>query len=43
VFEEDGARTTYVKLDQDKARRIVVEHLINGQVCRDLTIGAFEK
>ncbi len=25
-----------------KARRVVVEHLVNGRVCQDLTIGAAE-
>ncbi len=43
VYETDGSRTTYVKLDPDKSRKIVIEHLINGQICKDLTIGAFEK
>lgn len=42
VIEENGDKVTYVKMDQVKARRVVVEHLINGQVCQDLTIGAVE-
>ncbi|MDD2374615.1 MAG: NADP-reducing hydrogenase subunit HndB [Clostridiales bacterium] len=42
VIEENGDKVTYVKMDQAKARRVVVEHLINGQVCQDLTIGAVE-
>lgn len=42
VIEENGDKVTYVKMDQAKARRVVVEHLINGQICQDLTIGAVE-
>jgi NADP-reducing hydrogenase subunit HndB len=42
VIEEDGSKITYVKLDVNKARRIVAEHLVNGQICEDLTIGAVE-
>ncbi len=42
VVEEDGSKVTYVKLDANKARRIVAEHLVNGQICQDLTIGAVE-
>jgi NADP-reducing hydrogenase subunit HndB len=42
VIEENGDKVTYVKMDQAKARRVVVAHLINGQVCQDLTIGAVE-
>ena len=42
VFEENGDKVTYVKMDTAKAKRVVVEHLINGQICQDLTIGAVE-
>lgn len=42
VVEEDGSKVTYVKVDANKARRIVAEHLVNGQICQDLTIGAVE-
>lgn len=42
VIEENGDRITYVKMDENKARRVVAEHLINGQICKDLTIGAAE-
>jgi hypothetical protein len=37
-----GARIAYVKMDPPKARRVVAEHLVNGQICQDLTIGAAE-
>ncbi len=43
VFEPDGSKTTYVKMDAARARRMVAEHLINGQICTEYTIGAYEK
>ena len=42
VFEGD-TKTTYVKLTADKAKRIVAEHLKNGRVVEEYTIGAFQK
>lgn len=42
VIEENGDKVTYVKMDSLKAKRIVAEHLINGRICADLTIGAVE-
>lgn len=42
VYEQDGTKTTYVRMDPAKARRLVAEHLVNGRVCQDLTIGAVE-
>jgi NADP-reducing hydrogenase subunit HndB len=42
VVEENGDRITYVKMDEGKARRVVAEHIVNGRVCKDLTIGAAE-
>ncbi len=41
VFEKDR-RTTYVKMDSEKAKRIVEEHLKNGNVVTEYTIGATE-
>jgi NADP-reducing hydrogenase subunit HndB len=43
VFEVDGSKATYVNMTPEKAVRIVTEHLVNGRVCFDLTIGATEK
>lgn len=42
VFEADGSKATYVKMTPEKAMRVVAEHLVNGRVCADLTIGAAE-
>ncbi|OAT85716.1 (2Fe-2S) ferredoxin domain-containing protein [Desulfotomaculum copahuensis] len=33
-----GERVTYVHVDGDKAREIVLEHLVNGQIIKEWTI-----
>ncbi len=43
VFEADGEKTTYVKMDSSKAKRVITEHIVNGQPCQDLLIGAYEQ
>ena len=35
---ENGNKTTYVKVDSEKAKKIVVEHLKNGKVVSEYTI-----
>ena len=42
IIDKDGNKVTYVKMTAEKAARVVVEHLVNGNVCMDLTIGAEE-
>lgn len=42
IFSADGTKVTYVKMTAGKAARIVAEHIVNGRVCMDLTIGAAE-
>jgi NADP-reducing hydrogenase subunit HndB len=42
VFNADGTKVTYVKMNPEKAVRVVAEHIVNGRVCQDLTIGAAE-
>lgn len=42
VINPDGSKVTYVKMDSEKAVRIVAEHIVNGRVCVDYTIGAAE-
>lgn len=39
VFEDGKEKVTYVKLDEEKARRIVQEHIMNGKVVTEYTIG----
>lgn len=42
VISADGSKVTYVKMTPEKAVRVVTEHIVNGRVCQDLTIGAAE-
>ncbi len=40
IFEEGKDKVTYVKLDAEKAKKIVEEHLKGGKVVEEYTIGA---
>ena len=43
VFMPGEEKVTYVKVDKDKAVRIVNEHIINNKPVVEYTIGAVEK
>ncbi len=43
VYVPGEEKVTYVKMDEEKAARVVVEHLANHKVVNELTIGAVEK
>ena len=43
IINEDGTKVTYVNMTPEKAERIVAEHIVNGRVCTDYTIGAADK
>ena len=43
VINAQGEKTTYVKLNAEKARRIVAEHLVNGHPVMEYTIGVAEE
>jgi NADP-reducing hydrogenase subunit HndB len=43
VFEPGKERVTYVKMTAEKAVRIVNDHLVNGNVVDEYTIGAVAK
>lgn len=43
VYKEGEDKVTYVEMDAEKARRVIAEHIVNGQVVTELTIGAVEK
>ena len=43
IIDPNGEKTTYVKLDAEMAKRIVAEHIVNGHIVYDYTIGAAEK
>jgi Ferredoxin len=42
ILDKNGNKVTYVKMTPEKAARVVLEHIVNGKVCTDLTIGAQE-
>ncbi len=42
VIDEKGDKVTYVKMNPEKAARVVAEHIVNGRVCLDYTVGAEE-
>lgn len=42
VIDEKGDKVTYVKMTPEKAVRVVAEHIVNGRVCLDYTVGAEE-
>lgn len=43
IYEANGEKTTYVKLDAEKARRIVAEHIVNQKPVTEFTVGAAER
>lgn len=43
VYEPDGTKTTYVKMTADKVAQVVTDHLVNGNVVTEYTIGANTK
>ncbi|ACL76576.1 (2Fe-2S) ferredoxin domain-containing protein [Ruminiclostridium cellulolyticum] len=42
ILDKDGKKVTYVNMTPEKAQRVVLEHIVNGNVCTDLTIDARE-
>lgn len=40
ILDKDEKKVTYVKMTPEKAERVVLEHIVNGNVCTDLTISA---
>lgn len=43
IYTPDKEKVTYVHVDSEKAKRIVAEHIVNGKVVNEYTIGAVEK
>lgn len=43
IIDRDGSKVTYVKMTPEKVARVVAEHIVNGRVCIDLTIGEADK
>ena len=42
VFDADGSKTTYVKMTAEKAAKVVTDHLVNGSVVSEYTIGSID-
>jgi NADP-reducing hydrogenase subunit HndB len=40
VIDQNGERVTYVKMTSDKAKKVISEHIVNGKVVTEYTIGA---
>lgn len=43
VYKEGEDKTTYVEMTPEKAVRVILEHIVNGIVVQDYTIGAYER
>ena len=43
VYEPGKEKTTYVKMNPEKMRRVVEEHILNGHVVKDYVIGSEER
>lgn len=42
VYRKDEEKVTYVNMDPEKAKRVIVEHIVNGRIVSEYTIGAQE-
>jgi len=42
VFEPGKEKVTYIKMNPEKAARVVVEHLVNHQVVSEYTVGTVD-
>lgn len=43
VYETGKERVTYVKMDEEKARKVIADHIVNGNVVSEFTIGVADK
>ncbi len=43
VYKEGEDKVTYVDMDAEKAKRIIAEHIVNGKIVSECSIGAYEK
>lgn len=42
VYKSGDEKVTYVEMNEDKARKVIAEHIVNGHVVSEYTIGAVE-
>lgn len=43
VMAPGKEKITYVKMTEEKAKKVIAEHIVNGNVVTEYTIGAFEE
>lgn len=43
VYTPDKEKVTYVKVNPDMVGRIITDHIVNGKVVEEYTIGYYEK
>lgn len=43
IYLPGEEKVTYVNMTPEKVKRVITEHLVNGQVVKEFTIGAVEK
>lgn len=43
VYSEGHEKVTYVEMDEEKAKRVIAEHIVNGNIVTEYTIGAASK
>ncbi|MBR3751139.1 MAG: (2Fe-2S) ferredoxin domain-containing protein [Clostridia bacterium] len=43
VYSPDKEKVTYVKVNPDMVGRIITDHIVNGKVVEEYTIGYYEK
>lgn len=43
VLEPGKEKTTYVKMTEEKAKKIIADHIVNGKVVTEYTIGAVKE
>ncbi len=39
IIDQDGNKVTYVKMSAEKAAKVVAEHIVNGKVVAEYTVG----
>ncbi len=42
VYKQGEEKVTYIYMNPEKARRVVVEHIVNGNIVNEYTIGSEE-
>lgn len=42
VYKEGEEKVTYVEMDEEKAKKLIADHIVNGNIVSEYTIGAAE-